>query len=106
MWGSTSFMLSLVLLLSLGVLQLASASHFRYGSIHYWPTSPTNVTFKLDFVFRRDYEWGRYFQETWSNETSSSGDPIFKYGGVDGGPDPPPNDPTMTYQRVFANLTR
>lgn len=100
------FLVMLPILLLSSLVDLASASHFRYGSIHYWPTSPTNVTFKLDFVFRRDYEWGRYFQEMWSNETSSSGDPIFKYGGVDGGPDPPPNDPTMTYQRVFANFDK
>eukprot|EP00899_Mesostigma_viride_P026947 jgi/Mesvir1/7437/Mv19218-RA.1 len=66
--------LCLALVVLVAVTQLASATHFRYGTISWEPEpadSPdylgTNtVRFTFQAAFRRDYDWGRYFDEMWS----------------------------------------
>ena len=76
-------------------------THFRYGTISWLPrtcdpssggrssltdpTSSTNcvanqvyVEFSVFLAFRRDYAWGRFFGEEWSNQYDTSGNRIFQ----------------------------
>jgi len=58
---------TLALLALLLCVLSAEASHFRYSTISWTPIGPSSVRFKLDFAYRRDYEWGRWFGEQYTN---------------------------------------
>jgi len=58
---------------------VASASHFRYGTLSYIPLEGqtagdgkqlTQITFKA--AFRRDYPWGRFAGEEWAQLTNAN----------------------------------
>uniref|UniRef100_A0A061RH69 Uncharacterized protein n=1 Tax=Tetraselmis sp. GSL018 TaxID=582737 RepID=A0A061RH69_9CHLO len=74
--------MSLRLLACLIVIQSASGTHFRYGTISwiisqstrdYYSQLPVDVTicnkftveFDMKLAFRRDYTWGAFFNESW-----------------------------------------
>eukprot|EP00898_Chlorokybus_atmophyticus_P003940 jgi/Chlat1/4547/Chrsp29S04595 len=65
-------------LLLLAFLQLAAASHFRYGTISWIPLQGPNadgsfsVQFTFRAAFRRNYEWGKWFREQWQITSSST----------------------------------
>jgi len=52
-------------------ISFAAASHFRYGTISWYPGSKARLenkfeaVFELQMVYRRDYNWGAYFKTQW-----------------------------------------
>lgn len=47
-------------------LFLATATHFRYGTISYEMLDRRQVLFTLRAAFRRNYNWGAFFKEQYS----------------------------------------
>lgn len=71
--------LALLLVLVFGTT-ITDASHFRYGSIFWKPTTETAALpdsstgpfvaeFEMSMAFRRDYFWGAYYKEAWMDKT-------------------------------------
>ena len=85
--GESRVALALVLTLLLGVASSrAEASRFRYGTLSWAPTSTIDtandlqtVEFTIRASFRRDYQWGAYYNEQWAQTSASSGTKTF-YG--------------------------
>eukprot|EP00899_Mesostigma_viride_P024754 jgi/Mesvir1/5463/Mv15517-RA.1 len=72
--GQRQFLQWTAILLLACMTQNVAGSHFRYGTISWVPidASTRTVEFTLRAAFRRDYDWGRNFQEQWS---TSDGEP-------------------------------
>eukprot|EP00898_Chlorokybus_atmophyticus_P000927 jgi/Chlat1/1835/Chrsp14S00120 len=72
--------LALCVTIALALVQIASASHFRYGTISWIPVAGprSDGSFTVEFTFRaafrRNYEWGKWFREQWA-VTSTTSDP-------------------------------
>ena len=83
--GESRVALALVLTLLLGVASSrAEASRFRYGTLSWAPTSTIDtandlqtVEFTIRASFRRDYQWGAYYNEQWAQTSASSGTKTF-----------------------------
>ncbi|UPQ99796.1 hypothetical protein HOP50_04g31050 [Chloropicon primus] len=79
--------LALALVFLVGALSgLVGASRFRYGTLSWVPTNTIDsandlqtVEFTIRASFRRDYEWGSYYNEQWAQTAGSSGTKVF-YG--------------------------
>lgn len=73
------------------LFSLVSGSHFRYGTLSYRPldllsdpeddyNGMQNVEIRFNAAFRRDYKWGRFFNEEYKQTRDASGS---DYGGED-----------------------
>ena len=69
--GTTTPDMLLAAVLLLASANAILASHFRYGSITWYPGSKARTlnqfeaVFELQMVYRKDYNWGAYFKTQW-----------------------------------------
>lgn len=67
--GISSALVAAVLLVA--ACREADATHFRYGSISWYPgikartLNQFEAVFELQMVYRKDYNWGAYFKTQW-----------------------------------------